>query len=522
MGKDKNTKIKNALISVSNKDQLELLTQSLNELGINIISTGGTASFIDNLGIKVKKVSDITGFPEIMDGRVKTLHPKIYGGLLNRKEIDDATQEEHSIQNIDLIIVNLYPFENTIAREDCNDDMAIENIDIGGPAMIRASAKNFYTKTIVTDPNDYDLIIKELKMNSGSTSFEVRKNLSLKAFRYTADYDESIYNYFNTKNNNSSQKKTIDMHLSQIKELRYGENPHQKAGLYTQGETSESSLTGAHVYQGKPLSYNNLLDANTALRCVQSFNEPSCVIVKHVNPCGVATDDNLMNAYDKAFKTDPESAFGGVISVNREVDYKLAKKIIDNQFLELIIAPSFDNQALEIFSIKKNIRVISIKSFAKNAIDFQIQSIDGGFLIQEDDSKDIDINNLKVVTKKKPSNSEIQDMIFAWTVGKYVKSNAIVFAKNNQTIGIGAGQMSRVNSAKIASLKAIDANLGTKGCVMASDGFFPFSDSIAMASDYGISSIIQPGGSIRDNEVIAEADANNISMVFTGIRHFRH
>ena len=297
--------IQRALISVSDKTGILDFAIELQKSGVEILSTGGTADLLRKGGVPVIQVSDYTGFPEMMDGRIKTLHPRVHGGILGRRDVPEHMQamEDHGIRPIDLVVINLYPFEQTIAKEGCTLEEAIENIDIGGPAMIRASAKNFYTKTIVTDPNDYDLIIKELKMNSGSTSFEVRKNLSLKAFRYTADYDESIYNYFNTKNNDSSQKKIIDMHLSQIKELRYGENPHQKAGLYTQGETSESSLTGAHVYQGKPLSYNNLLDANTALRCVQSFNEPSCVIVKHVNPCGVASDDNLMNAYDKAFKT---------------------------------------------------------------------------------------------------------------------------------------------------------------------------------------------------------------------------
>ena len=522
MSKDKLVKIKTALISVSDKAGLDTVAHYLNKNKTRIISTGGTANYIEKLGIEVDRVSDLTNFPEIMNGRVKTLNPLIYGGLLNRPLLDDEIQNELGITNIDLIIVNLYPFEKTVTKDNVNEENAIENIDIGGPSMIRASAKNFYSKTVVTDPDDYKSLINELKKNSHSISYPMRKELALKAFNLTSVYDANIQSYFQNSIDNNQLPENIILGLSKKNDLRYGENPHQKAGLYSLNHLDNESLVAANIFQGKELSYNNFLDANTAMRCSQEFEEPCCVIVKHVNPCGVALSKNIHEAYKKAFETDPESAFGGVIAVNRIVDKDFAKYLINNQFLEVIIAPSYDEEALEVFKEKENIRVISVENYKKNRIDFQIQAIDGGFLIQEDDNEILATNNLNIVTNKEPDERQLKDLIFAWKVAKYVKSNAIIFARDLQTIGIGAGQMSRVNSAKIASLKAAASNLETKGAVMASDGFFPFSDSIQMASENKIECVIQPGGSIKDQEVIDEANKENISMILTGIRHFKH
>ena len=521
MSKNKAVKIKTALISVSNKKHLDLIARCLDTNQVKIISTGGTAKYIEKLGIEVITVSSLTNFPEIMNGRVKTLNPLIYGGLLNRPDIDDEILDELGIENIDLIIVNLYPFEQTVAKENATEEDAIENIDIGGPSMIRASAKNFYSKTIVTDPDDYAIIIDELKNNNHSISYSTRKKFALKAFKTTALYDDRIQIYFQTNKDNVLPE-TLLLGLTKKNDLRYGENPHQKAGLYSHQILNNKSLTDSKIIQGKALSYNNFLDANTAMRCSQEFEAPCCIIVKHVNPCGIAISKNINEAYKKAFETDPESAFGGVIAVNRPVDKEFATNLINNQFLEVMIAPAYNESAIEVFNERENIRVILVENYQKNNIDFQIQAIDGGFLIQEDDKQMVEKENLKVVTKKQPNEVQLEDLMFAWKVAKYVKSNAIVFARDLQTIGIGAGQMSRVNSAKIASLKAAAANLETTDAVMASDGFFPFSDSIQMASDNGIVSIIQPGGSINDKEVIDEANKMNISMLFTGMRHFRH
>jgi len=522
MTADQPIKIKNALISVSDKTGLDELAKQLIAYKINLISTGGTATYLREHQCEVTDVSALTGFPEMMDGRVKTLHPLIYAGLLNRPIVDEDILKEYSITNIDLVIVNLYPFEKIISMDDCDEEMAIENIDIGGPSMIRATAKNFSTKTIVTNPDDYELLIKELQKNQGSISYEVRKSLALKAFGYTANYDAAIWNYFSSSNLNKNFPDQLPIGLTKKLKLRYGENPHQKAAAYKTTKASSNTLIGSNIHQGKELSYNNLLDANAAIQCVQSFNQPACVIVKHVNPCGVAIGNDLNEAYEKSFQTDPESAFGGVISVNQNVDQRLAAKIINNQFLEILIAPSFSSDALQELANKKNIRVIEMGDFNKHPVDFLIQSIGGDFLIQENDEKELQQTDLNIVTKKQPTELEIQDMLFAWKVVKYVKSNAIVFAREQKTIGIGAGQMSRVMSAKIASLKAATADLDTNNCIMASDGFFPFKDSIEMASKYGIHCIIQPGGSIKDDEVIEAANKKDMVMAFTGIRHFRH
>ena len=522
MSKDKLVKIKTALVSVSDKTGLEELVKYLNKNNTKIISTGGTAKYIEKLGIEVNRVSDLTNFPEIMNGRVKTLNPIIYGGLLNRPVLDDKIQNQFGIRNIDLVIVNLYPFEEIVSKDNVNEEDAIENIDIGGPSMIRASAKNFYSKTVITDPDDYRILIDELSNKNHSISYLMRKRLALKAFNLTALYDSYIQSYFQNDAQDNQLPENLILGLSKKNDLRYGENPHQKAGLYSFGDADNQSLTNANIHQGKDLSYNNFLDTDTAMRCSKEFETPCCVIVKHANPCGVALSNNIYKAYKKAFETDPESAFGGVIAVNRIVDKNFAQYLINNQFLEVIIAPSYDVGAIEIFKEKENIRVISVENYQKNQIDFQIQAIDGGFLIQEDDKEILATNNLKTVSKKEPNQEQLEDLIFAWKVAKYVKSNAIVFAKDLQTIGIGAGQMSRVNSAKIASLKASANNLETIGAVMASDGFFPFSDSIEMASENGVECIIQPGGSIKDQEVIDEANKKNIAMIFTGMRHFRH
>ena len=542
MSKDKLVKIKTALISVSDKTGLEKLVTCLDENKVSIFSTGGTAKFIESLGINVRKVSEITNFPEIMDGRVKTLNPLIYGGILNRIGIDDDIQKEYGMINLDLMVINLYPFEETISGNNADEADAIENIDIGGPSMIRAAAKNFYNKAVLTDPEDYFWFIKILNDDNCSVSERTRRELALKAFRKTAMYDSAIHNYFSPKDDirewvyeeeydeeypSIEMPDEIPLGLKKISNLRYGENPHQQAGLYITHK-QEGSLANAKIFQGKELSYNNFLDANTAMKCVMEFDDPACVIVKHVNPCGVATGTDLNHAYHKSFETDPESAFGGVIAFNRSVDNDLARNIIKNQFVEVLIAPDFTQDALYALKEKRNIRVIS-KKFAKKPNtsdwnDWTIQAIDGGFLVQEDDYQIIEKRDIEfeVTTDKEPTEEQFSDLIFAWKVCKYIKSNAIIFAKNQQTIGIGAGQMSRVNSAKIAALKAAAANLETKGSVMASDGFFPFSDSIEMASNNGISCIIQPGGSIKDNEVIEEANKQNIAMVFTHMRHFRH
>ena len=539
---DGRLKIKNALVSVSDKTGLEKLVTYLDENKVSIFSTGGTAEFIESLGINVTKVSEITNFPEIMDGRVKTLNPLIYGGILNRIGIDDDIQKEYGMINLDLMVINLYPFEETISGNNADEADAIENIDIGGPSMIRAAAKNFHNKAVLTDPEDYFWFIDILNDDNCSVSERTRRKLALKAFRKTAMYDSAIHNYFSPKDDirewvydeeypeeypSIEMPDEIPLGLKKISNLRYGENPHQQAGLYITHK-QEGSLANAKIFQGKELSYNNFLDANTAMKCVMEFDDPACVIVKHVNPCGVATGTDLNHAYHKSFETDPESAFGGVIAFNRSVDNDLARNIIKNQFVEVLIAPDFTQDALNALKEKKNIRVIS-KKFAKKPNtsdwnDWTIQAIDGGFLVQEDDYQIIEKREIEfeVTTDKEPTEEEFSDLLFAWKVCKYIKSNAIIFAKNQQTIGIGAGQMSRVNSAKIAALKAAAAKLETRGSVMASDGFFPFSDSIEMASNNGISCIIQPGGSIKDNEVIEEANKQNIAMVFTHMRHFRH
>ena len=509
-------KPKTALISLSNKSNLEILVKFLIDKEIKILSTGGTYKAIKEITSEVVEVSEFTGFEEMMDGRVKTLHPKIHAGILARRDTDIKALEERGYEPIDMVIVNLYPFKETI-KNDCSFEEAIEKIDIGGPTMIRAAAKNFNDVTVIVDPNDYQKIIDEWSVNDGIT-YESRKNLSQKVFAIMADYNRSISMYFNQEEHNSIH----DYEFEKSTALRYGENPHQNASLYTFKGLNKKNIANAEILQGKELSYNNIVDADAAWECVREFNNPSCVIVKHANPCGVSESDSVYNAYDLAFKTDPTSAFGGIIAFNNKVDLATAKEINNRQFVEVVIAPDYQNEAIEEFTNKKNIRILKVDLEQDDLYPGTIKKVSGGILMQDDDSKSVKIEELKCVTKREPSEKELQDLMFAWKVAKFVKSNAIVYVKDKQTIGIGAGQMSRVISAEIANIKAAEEGLEVKNAVMASDAFFPFRDGIDKAASSGIAAIIQPGGSIKDDEVIAAANEHGIAMVFTGMRHFRH
>jgi phosphoribosylaminoimidazolecarboxamide formyltransferase/IMP cyclohydrolase len=521
------TQIRRALISVSDKSGVAELARSLVELGIELLSTGGTASLIRDAGLPVKDVSDHTGFPEIMAGRVKTLHPKIHGGLLGRRGTDEAVMEEHDIAPIDLLVVNLYPFEQTIARADCTLDEAIENIDIGGPAMLRAAAKNHAGVAVVVNPGDYDSLLEELRANDSSLAYETRFALAVKAYSHTAHYDTAISRYLSTHLENADAEQMgekFDLALERKQTLRYGENPHQRAAFYVEPGASEASLATAIQKQGKELSYNNIADADAALECVKQFKEPACVIVKHANPCGVAVNTTIGEAYERAYQTDPTSAFGGIIAFNRNLDAATASKIIERQFVEVIIAPDADADALEVVSSKANVRVLLTGKWDVDAplaaLDYK--RVNGGLLVQDRDLALVTREQIKVVSARQPSEQELTDMMFAWRVAKYVKSNAIVFCKDKMTIGVGAGQMSRVYSTRIAAIKAADVELQVKGSVMASDAFFPFRDGIDAAAEHGITAVIQPGGSMRDEEVIQAANEHDLAMVFTGMRHFRH
>ncbi len=508
--------IKRALISVADKTNLESLATALVKNNVEIVSTGGSAAFIKNLGLPVTNVSDYTGFPEIMDGRVKTLHPKIHAAILSRNGIDESVLDEHDIKLIDLVIVNLYPFQETIAKENCTYQDAVENIDVGGPCMIRSAAKNHSRVSVVVSPDDYSEVINALP---NGFDYSTRKQLAAKAFHHTAHYDTHIATYFDDEHDTFPSALSITAPLEQ--KLRYGENPHQMAALYKQKKLDEATVVHAKQHQGKKLSFNNLVDADAALTCAKSFSEPVCVIVKHANPCGVAQSNDIESAYEKAYSTDPTSAFGGVIAFNRNVDASLAQTIIDRQFAEVVIAPHFDSEALSVFSNKDNIRILECTGTFNNlSTTMQVTQISGGLLLQESDS--LDFNTWQVVTKTTPCEQTQKDLHFAWKVAKSVKSNAIVYAQGEQTIGIGAGQMSRVYSARIALIKAQEEGLSVSGSVMASDAFFPFSDAIEAAHNAGIRSVIQPGGSIRDNEIIATANKYDISMVFTSMRHFKH
>ena len=513
--------VRRALVSVSDKRGLISLVSGLAELDIEILSTGGTCRQLRDAGLDVIEVSEKTGFPEIMDGRVKTLHPVIHGGLLGRRGTDEAVMEEHGIEPIDLLIVNLYPFEQTIAREDATVNDAVEHIDIGGPAMIRAASKNHDGVAVVVDPDDYEALLQDLK--NDELSLETRRRMAAKAYAHTANYDTAIATYLSASLDDDTLGERFLYAGSLSERLRYGENPHQDAAFYHDQQTPPGSLAAAQQLQGKALSYNNIADSDAALECVKQFADPACVIVKHANPCGVAVAENILEAYENAFKTDPTSAFGGIIAFNRPLDAKTAQKIIESQFVEVIVAPSIDADAGTVISAKENVRVLATGDWPDAAVaGFDFKKVSGGLLVQNTDLGIITADDLKVVTEIDPSAGQIQDMLFAWTVVKYVKSNAIIFCKDNRTIGVGAGQMSRVYSAKVAALKAADEKLEVEGSVMASDAFFPFRDGIDAAAEYGVVAIIQPGGSVRDDEVIQAANEHGIAMVFTGMRHFRH
>lgn len=517
--------IRRALISVSDKTGVVEFAQQLSDMNIDILSTGGTAKLLAENNIPVTEVSSYTGFPEMMDGRIKTLHPKIHGALLGRRGTDDAVMNEHGIEGIDLLCVNLYPFEQTVAKDDCALNDAIENIDIGGPTMLRAAAKNHNDVTVVVDHNDYSKVISALKQSSG-TEFDLRFMLATKTFAHTAKYDGAIANYLSARLENKEQAndfpETFSLQFNKAQDMRYGENPHQKAAFYVEDNAKEASVATAKQLQGKALSFNNVADTDAALECVKSFQSPACVIVKHANPCGVAKGKDILEAYNLAYQTDPTSAFGGIIAFNRELDKATASAIIDRQFVEVIIAPKISADAIEIVSNKKNVRLLACGEWQSAEPGLDFKRVNGGLLVQDRDLGSIGMNDLKIVSKRTPTEQEIRDLLFSWKVAKFVKSNAIVYAKNEQTIGVGAGQMSRVYSAKIAGIKAADENLVVKGSVMASDAFFPFRDGIDSAAEAGITSVIQPGGSMRDEEVIAAADEHDMAMVFTGMRHFRH
>ena len=530
--------IKRALISVSDKTGIVEFAQGLESLGVELLSTGGTYQLLKDKGVSVTEVSEHTGFPEMMDGRVKTLHPKIHGGILGRRDKDLDVMKEHGIAPIDMVVVNLYPFKATIERPNVTLEEAIENIDIGGPTMVRSAAKNFRDVAIVVDTGAYGTLLAELRENAASLSLEKRFDLSVKAFEHTASYDGMIANYLglevlraesdNTETNPDEHEpatfpRTFNAQFIKRDEMRYGENPHQKAAFYIEADNNSPNIANAEQRQGKALSFNNVADTDAALETVKQFIDPACVIVKHANPCGVAVADTTLKAYQKAFETDKESAFGGIIAFNRPLEEDTAKQIIDQQFVEVIIAPAVSDAALTEIARKKNVRVLVTKDLqAGTNQQYDYKRVGGGLLVQESDSKVITADDLRIVTKRQPSSGEIADLLFTWKVAKMVKSNAIVYGRDLRTVGIGAGQMSRVNSARIATIKAEHAGLTVPGSVMASDAFFPFRDGIDNAAEAGIAAIIQPGGSIRDDEVIAAADEADIAMVFTGVRHFRH
>ena len=521
MPKHQKHKIQRALISVSDKTGIQEFAKALNQAGISILSTGGTAAQLSAAGIPVTDVSKHTQFPEIMAGRVKTLHPKIHGGILARAGIDDEVMGEHGIDAIDLVVVNLYPFAQTIAKPDCSLEQAIENIDIGGPAMIRAAAKNHARVAVVVNPNDYQGLLNQLQENDWCLDIDTRFELARKAFSHTAEYDGTIANYLGTQND-SCYADNLHFTYNKKQSLRYGENPHQSASFYADTDAPPDSIAQATFIQGKELSFNNIADTDAAWQCVRQFSAPACVIVKHANPCGVAVSNSIAEAYQKAYQTDPTSAFGGIIAFNQALDSETAKNILDQQFVEVIIAPGIQPGVEDILASKPNTRVLVCGNSTSSDNGFDLRRVSGGLLVQDQDNAIVSQKDLTIVSKRQPSEQEIRDLLFAWKIVKFVKSNAIVYVRDEQSIGIGAGQMSRVYSAKIAGIKASDENLTVAGSVMASDAFFPFRDGIDTASDAGITAVIQPGGSRNDEEVIAAADEHGMAMVFTGIRHFRH
>ncbi|WP_426701094.1 bifunctional phosphoribosylaminoimidazolecarboxamide formyltransferase/IMP cyclohydrolase [Rhodanobacter sp. Col0626] len=528
--------VRRALLSVSDKTGLIDLGRRLAGVGVELFSTGGSAKALREAGIAVTDVSDVTGFPEIMDGRVKTLHPKVHGGLLGRRGTDDKVMAELGIAPIDLLVLNLYPFESTVAKPDCTLEQAIENIDIGGPAMLRSAAKNWNDVGVLTAPDQYEAALTEIEQQGG-LSRSTRFRLAVTAFNNVASYDGAISDYLSGLELNGTQDTIaghagfpgqINSRFVKLMDLRYGENPHQQAAFYRDLYPAPGTLATFRQLQGKELSFNNIADADAAWECVRSFTKPACVIVKHANPCGVAVSlDGIGKAYDLAFQTDPTSAFGGIIAFNREVDVATAKAIVERQFVEVVLAPGYADDALKAFTKKGNVRVLTIPLPTDGSLldahpGIHSKRVGSGLLLQSADTGMITADDLKVVTRRAPTEAQIHDLIFAWKVAKFVKSNAIVYARDRQTIGIGAGQMSRVYSARIAGIKAADEKLEVRGSVMASDAFFPFRDGIDAAAEAGISAVIQPGGSMRDAEVIAAADEHDMAMVFTGMRHFRH
>ncbi len=517
--------VRRALLSVSDKTGLVELARALAARRIQILSTGGTAQLLSGNGIAVTEVADYTGFPEIMAGRVKTLHPKIHGGLLGRRGTDDAVMAEQGIAPIDLLVVNLYPFAATVARPGCTYEEAIENIDIGGPAMLRAAAKNHESVLVVVDPADYAALLAELDAHQGGSEFALRAQLAVKAFAHTARYDTMVAAYLAARHEAAREEfpATLPLLYEKVQELRYGENPHQRAAFYREPAARGASVATARVQQGKDLSFNNIADADTAIECVRQFAAPACVIVKHANPCGAALGATLREAYEGAYRTDPTSAYGGIIACNRELDAATATAILERQFVEVLAVPALQPDAAALLAARPNVRVLVLGELqAETAATLELRSITGGVLLQMRDLEDLEERALTIPTRRQPSAAELADLRFAWRVCKFVKSNAIVFARAGATIGVGAGQMSRVYSTRLAAMKATDEKLSVAGSVMASDAFLPFRDNLDVAAGYGIRAIIQPGGSKRDAEVTAAADEHDMAMVFTGVRHFRH
>ncbi len=522
--------VRRALISVSDKAGVTELARALAARGVEILSTGGTARLLREAAVPVREVADYTGFPELMDGRIKTLHPRIHGGLLGRRGTDDAAMAAHQIAPIDLLIVNLYPFASAVARPQCSYEEGIENIDIGGPAMLRGAAKNHEFVTVVVDPLDYPRLLGELAAHNGHTTFELRAALAARAYAHTAGYDTMVAQWLMQQHHlaAASLPPTLPLVFEKVQDLRYGENPHQQAAFYRPLGNAATGIAAASALQGKELSFNNIADADTAIECVRQFAQAACVIVKHANPCGAAQADSLSEAYEAAYRTDPISAFGGIIAFNRELDAATARSIISRQFAEVIAAPGIAAEARVVLAQRPDIRVLAVaraahpvgEEVANDGI--EMRSIAGGLLVQTRDTENIGAAGLKVVTRRAPTAQELQDLDFAWRICKFVKSNAIVFARAGATLGVGAGQMSRVYSTRVAALKAADEGLEVSGSVLASDAFFPFRDGLEAAAKLGVRAVIQPGGSKRDADVIAAADEYDLAMVFTGMRHFRH
>ena len=517
--------IRQALISVSDKTGIVEFARGLASFGATLISTGGTAKLLREAGISVTEVGDYTGFPEMLDGRVKTLHPKIHAGILARRDLPAhlAALGAAGIPTIELVVVNLYPFGQTVARPDCTLAEAIENIDIGGPAMVRSAAKNYHHVAVVTHPADYAALLQEMASAQGALGAETRFRLAQKAFSHTAAYDGAIGNYLSALDpagKPAAFPRCLNLQFDLAQTLRYGENPHQSAAFYRDRKPDAGSLGNFRQLQGKALSYNNIADADAAWECAKTFEQPACVIVKHANPCGVATGASALEAYRKAFATDPTSAFGGIIAFNHELDGAVAEAVAQ-QFVEVVIAPAVADGAATVLGQKANIRVLAVP-LERAANTFDMKRVGGGLLVQTPDSVNVNATQLKTVTRVKPTPAQLEDLLFAWRVAKYVKSNAIVFCGDGRTLGVGAGQMSRVDSARIAAIKAANAGLTLTGSVVASDAFFPFRDGVDVVAQAGAKAIIQPGGSLRDDEVIAAADEHGVAMVFTGYRHFRH